>query len=105
MSPAPSRRSPGLAHATLTEALHAIHFALRPESQQGGIVGSGVGPSALGRRKFGVSLGRTTILGALDAIVKAHGASNWSVTWEKDPGVPTAYRISFHTFDGWSQTW
>ncbi len=91
--------------ATLPVALREIRFALGPEARQGGILGSGPGPSALGRRRFSVSLGRTTLLAALDAIVKAHGASSWRVTYEEDRGVPYPDRISFQTFDGWGATW
>ncbi len=90
--------------ATLPEALREIRIALRPELRHGGTLGSGPGPSALGRRRFSVSLGRTTLLQALDAIVKAHGASSWRVTYETDRGVPYPDRISFETFDGWGQT-
>ena len=43
--------------------------------------------------------------GILDAIVKAHGASSWSVTYAPDSVAARPYRISFHTFDGWGTTW
>jgi len=91
--------------ATLREALREVHFTLRPELRGGGIVGSGPGPSALGLRRFSVSLASTTVQGVLDAIVKVHGASSWSVTYVADAGAARPYRISFHTFDGWSTTW
>lgn len=94
-----------LADTTLQLALREVHFSLRPESRQGGITGSGPGPSALGLRRFTVGVEQTTVQGILDAIVKAHGASSWSVTYAPDSGAARPYRISFHTFDGWGTTW
>jgi hypothetical protein len=91
--------------ATLQLALREVHFRLWPEERRGGIVGSGPGPSALGLRRFSVRMQGTTVQGALDAIIKAHGASSWSVTYVADAGVARPYRISFHTFDGWGTTW
>jgi hypothetical protein len=90
---------------TLQLALREVHFSLRPESRQGGIAGSGPGPTALGLRRFTVRVGQTTVQGILDAIVKAHGASSWSVTYAPDSGAARPYRISFHTFDGRGTTW
>jgi hypothetical protein len=94
-----------VAGVTLQQALREVHFTLRPESRQGGIIGSGPTPSALGLSKFSVSVGRTTVQGLLDMIVKAHGASSWSVTYVANAGATRPYRISFHTFDGWGTTW
>jgi hypothetical protein len=94
-----------LNETTLQLALREVHFSLRPELRQGGIAGSGPGPTALGLRRFTVSVGQTTVQGVLDAIVKAHGASSWSVTYAPDSGAAPPYRISFHTFDGWGTTW
>jgi hypothetical protein len=31
--------------------------------------------------------------------------SSWSVTYAPDSGSARAYKISFHTFDGWGTTW
>jgi hypothetical protein len=90
---------------TLGTALREIHFTLRPEARKGAIVGAGPGPSALGLHRFSVVVGPTTIQGVLDAIVKAHGASSWSVTYASVVGLARPYRISFHTFDGWTTTW
>ena len=94
-----------LDETTLQLALREVHFSLRPELRQGGITGSEGGPTALGLRRFTVSVGQTTVQGILDAIVKAHGASSWSVTYTPDSGAAPPYRISFHTFDGWGTTW
>jgi hypothetical protein len=94
-----------LDETTLQLALREVHYSLRPELRQGGIAGSGAGPTALGLRRFTVSVGQTTVQGILDAIVKAHGASSWSVTYAPDSGAARLYRISFHTFDGWGTTW
>jgi hypothetical protein len=94
-----------LNETTLQLALREVHFSLRPELRQEGITGSEGGPTALGLRRFTVSVGQTTVRGVLDAIVKAHGASSWSVTYTPDSGAAPPYRISFHTFDGWGTTW
>jgi hypothetical protein len=94
-----------LDETTLQLALREVHFSLRPELRQGGITGSGGGPTALGLMRFTVRVGQTTVQGVLDAIVKAHGASSWSVTYTPDSGAARPYKISFHTFDGWGTTW
>ena len=94
-----------LKDTTLQLALREVHFSLRPESRQGGIIGSGPGPTPLGLRRFTVSVEQTSVQGILDAIVKAHEASSWSVTYASDSGAARPYRISFHTFDGWGATW
>ena len=94
-----------LADTTLQLALREVHFSLRPDSRQGGIAGSGSGPTALGLRRFTVRVEQTTVQGILDAIVKAHGASSWSVTYAPDSVAARPYRISFHSFDGWGTTW
>jgi hypothetical protein len=88
---------------TLTDALHEVHFYLRPELRGGGILGSGPGPRELGLRRFNVTMSNTTVLGVLDAIVIAHGAASWHVTYVDDPRWP--YQIGFGTFDGWGKTW
>jgi hypothetical protein len=88
---------------TLPDALHEVHFYLRPELRGGVIVGSGPGPRALGLRRFSVAVSNTTVLGVLDAIVLAQGEASWHVTYMNDPRWP--YRIGFGTFDGWGQTW
>ncbi len=88
---------------TIGEALREVHFHLRPELRGGGIVGSGPAPKQLGLRRFSVEVSNTTVLGLLDAIVIAHGAASWHVTYTTDPRWP--YRIGFATFDGWSRTW
>jgi hypothetical protein len=54
-------------------------------------------------RRFNVTISNTTVLGVLDAIVIAHGAASWHVTYMDDPRWP--YRIGFGTFDGWGKTW
>jgi hypothetical protein len=87
---------------TLSEALHEVHLYLRPELRGRGIVGSGPGPRELGLRRFSVTVSRTTVLGLLDAIVVAHSAASWHVTYTNDPQWP--YQIGFGTFDGWGQT-
>jgi hypothetical protein len=90
--------------ATLQQALQEVHFTLRPGLRGGGIVGSGPAPSTLGLRHFSVRLRSSTVQGVLDAIVKAHGASSWSLTYTGTEGA-RQYRITFHTFDGWGTTW
>lgn len=89
---------------TLQLALQEVHFTLRPELRQGGIAGSGFGPTELGLRRFSVSVTNTTVLGVLDAIIKAHGASSWHVTYQQDYQAFTPYRFGFSTFDGWGTT-
>jgi len=88
---------------TLSEALHEVHLYLRPELRGRGVVGSGPGPREFGLRPFSVAVSSTTVLGLLDAIVIAHGAASWHVTYTNDPQWP--YHIGFGTFDGWGQTW
>ena len=88
---------------TLSEALREVHFHLRPELRHRGVVGSGPGPRQLGLQRFSVAVSRVPLLELLDAIVVAHGAANWHVTYTNDLQWP--YRIGFATFDGWSQTW
>jgi hypothetical protein len=46
----------------------------------------------------------TTILGVLDAIVKAHGSSSWQATYGDGSQSVPALRLSFSTFDGWGTT-
>lgn len=88
---------------TIGEALREVHFYLRPELRGRAIVGSGPAPRQLGMQRFSVDVSNTTVLGLLDAIVIAHGAASWHVTYTTDPHWP--YRIGFATFDGWSRTW
>jgi hypothetical protein len=58
----------------------------------------------MGLRRFSVSEANTTIIGVLDAIVKAHGSSSWQATYgDGNQSVPTL-RLSFNTFDGWGTT-
>jgi hypothetical protein len=89
--------------ASLTQALREIRVALQPSLRNEGSAGGGMGPSALGARPTSVRVQATTVRGVLDAIVKAHGAASWSVTYRLESGqlIPL---ISFHTFDGWSVT-
>ena len=49
-----------LRDVTLSEALHEVHFYLRPELRGRGIVGGGPGPRELGLRRFSVTVSRTT---------------------------------------------
>jgi hypothetical protein len=88
---------------TLSEALREVGFYLRPELRGGGTVGSGPGPRELGLQRFSVTVSNTNLCGLLDAIVIAHGAASWQVTYTDDPRWP--YRIGFATFDGWRETW
>jgi hypothetical protein len=90
---------------TLQQAQRDLHFNLRPELRQGAIAGSGPAPTALGLRRFSVNVSETTVLGVLDAIVKAHGASSWHVTYKPDYSTIVPYRFGFDTFDGWGTTW
>lgn len=90
---------------TLQLALREIHFNLRPALRQGGIAGSGAPPTALGLHRFSISMKKTTVLDVLDAIVKAHGASSWHVTYMPDYSTIVSYRFGFDTFDGWGMTW
>ncbi len=84
---------------TLDQALREVRFALHPELRGGGIMGSSIGPSTLGVRRFSVRVQSTTVCGVLDAIVKAHGAASWSVTYRTEDGRPYA-QFTFHAFDG-----
>jgi hypothetical protein len=88
---------------TLSEALLEVRFHLRPELRGAGILGSGPQPRQLGLQRFSVAVANTTLLGLLDAIILAHGAASWHVTYTNDPRSP--YSVGFATFDGWSQTW
>jgi len=88
---------------TLQQARRELHDTLHPESRGAVVITTGLAPAALGLRRFSVRTGPTTVLGALDAIVKAHGASSWSLTY--DGQGARRYRISLHVFDGWSTTW
>lgn len=88
---------------TLTQALREVRFYLHPESRGGGIVGAGPAPRQLGLHRFNVTVSDTTVCGLLDAIVIAHGASSWHVTYTNDFRWP--YHIGFGTFDGWGTTW
>ena len=91
-----------LRDVTLIDALHEVHFYLRPELRGGGIAGSGPPPRELVCDGL-AWLSQTRRLGLLDAIVIAHGAASWHVTYTDDARWP--YRIGFGTFDGWGQTW
>lgn len=89
--------------AALTQALREVRIALQPALRNQGSTGGGMGPSALGARPLTVRVEFTTVHGVLDAIVKAHGAASWSVTYRIENGRLTPL-ISFHTFDGWTVT-
>jgi hypothetical protein len=87
---------------TLADASHEIHFLLQPELRGLVIVGSGIAAHQLGLRRFDVNIANTTVLGVLDAIVMAHGASSWHVTYSQ---TGDWLHIGFDTFDGWGTTW
>jgi hypothetical protein len=91
-------------NTTLPRALREVQLTLHPEWRQSGIVGSGPAPTALGVKVFTVEVEHTTVGGVLDAIVKAHGAASWSVTYDRDSNERVVSKISFHTFDGWGIT-
>ena len=90
--------------ATLATAVRELQFNLHPEWRQGGIVGSGLSPTPLALQRFDVRISHATVGGVLDAIVKAHGASSWSVTYAGDSRDLLVARITLHTFDGWGVT-
>lgn len=92
-----------MTNVSLTHTLTEVRFAVQPELQRGGSMGGSMVPSALGARRFSVRIQATSLRGVLDAIVKAHGAASWSVTYRLDNGQLLA-QVSFHTFDGWSIT-
>ncbi len=91
--------------ATLELALRELRYTLRPEWRQGGITSSMRAQTGLGVSRFTVNVRQASVQGILDAIVKAHGASSWHVTYEADSGIQREYRIGFDTFDGWGITW
>ena len=94
----------GLENARLSDALREVQFLLHPDWRNGGRLGSGPSPTGMGLRRFSVSEANTTIIGVLDAIVKAHGSSSWQATYgDGNQSVPTL-RLSFNTFDGWGTT-
>jgi hypothetical protein len=93
-----------LIDARLGDALREVQFLLHPDWRNGGILGSGPSPTALGLRRFSVREANTTIIGLLDAIVKAHGSSSWQVTYADGSQPVPALRLSFSTFDGWGTT-
>jgi hypothetical protein len=90
--------------ARLGDALREVQFLLHPDWRNGGSLGSGPSPTAMGLRRFSVREAHTTILGLLDAIVKAHGSSSWQVTYADANQPAPALRLSFSTFDGWGTT-
>jgi hypothetical protein len=93
-----------LEDARLSDALREVQFRLHPDWRNGGRVGSGPSPTRMGLRRFSVNETNTTILGVLDAIVKAHGSSSWQATYGDGSQSVPALRLSFSTFDGWGTT-
>ena len=87
---------------TLAQALREVRYALEPGLRSGGWGSSG-GSSPLLRRAFNVRRGPTNVQSVLDAIVSAHGAASWSVTYTGD-GSDQRGHITFHTFDGFGVT-
>ncbi|MFN7982430.1 MAG: hypothetical protein U0Q11_11275 [Vicinamibacterales bacterium] len=86
--------------ASLVEALREVRFAAQPELRGRGSSAGSMTPSTLGQRTFSVRAQSTTVRGVLDAVVKAHGAASWSVTYSGNGARD--FQFTFHTFDGWS---
>jgi hypothetical protein len=93
-----------LDNAQLGDALREVQFLLHPDWRNGGILGSGPSPTAMGLRRFSVREVNTTLIGLLDAIVKAHGSSSWQATYADANQPVPALRLTFSTFDGWGTT-
>jgi hypothetical protein len=88
----------------LSDALREVQFLLHPDWRNDGRLGSGPSPTAMGLRRFSVRQANTTLIGLLDAIVKAHRSSSWQVTYADGNQPVPALRLSFSTFDGWGTT-
>ncbi len=104
--------------ATVTQLLEGVHQLFDRDFQLKGMGGSIAGPpntsnftkerSAQIRsgmeKKVSINLGRTTVRGVLNAIVKSYGNMLWYVTYFGDDSEYGNCRISFRSYDNWSVT-
>ena len=79
-------------------ALAAITNALGPHQLSAGQELPARTPE--GDRRFTVELGATSVIESLDAVVRAHGAMWWMVTYCRPPARYEHATIYMHTFDG-----
>jgi hypothetical protein len=79
----------------LDEAMSAVVSALQPRPREA--LGDGVRTNQ-GSKPFSVKTGPTSVGGALDAIIRAHGEGWWEV--QHFNGGPGMRMLGFHTFDG-----
>ena len=95
-----------LENATPLEAARLLCETLQPAaSRRGGYAYSGPPPSPIGERRFTVPTMTGSLLQALDAIAKQHGALIWHVT-DRRPTMDAVTEsfpigIGFVMFDGW----
>ena len=58
------------------------------------------GRSEHAKRKFSVNAGPLPLSDVLDAIVRAHGALSWMVSYKAAPATLETMVVDLHTFDG-----
>ena len=79
-------------------AMNEVHSVLDGARGPADEVGSARTPQ--GERRFSVSLGRTTVVDALNAVVRAHGSLRWTVEYCKPQALFEYATVRLNTFDG-----
>ena len=79
-------------------AMNEVHSVLEGARGPADEIRSGRTPQ--GDRSFSVSLGRTTVVDALNAVVRAHGSLRWTVEYCKPQALFEYATVRLNTFDG-----